>query len=129
MQANARLRNRFGANLGKAIFWPVHRRLGGRLRFLVSGGSALSPEVQRAFHELGFHLYEGYGLTEAAPVLAVSTPEDGASPGTVGRPLPGIELRIDAPDAGGVGEVLARGPNVMAGYWSRGASSRRWTTS
>ncbi|HYS81367.1 MAG TPA: AMP-binding protein, partial [Anaeromyxobacteraceae bacterium] len=121
MGANASLRDRFGVNLGKALFWPVHRRMGGRLRILVSGGSALAPEVQRAFHELGFDLFEGYGLTEAAPVLAVSTPEDGASPGTVGRPLPGIELRIDAPDAGGVGEVLARGPNVMAGYWKAGS--------
>lgn len=121
MGANAGLRDHLGANLGKLLFWPVHRKLGGRLRILVSGGSALSPEVQRAFHELGFDLYEGYGLTEAAPVLAVSTPDDGPRAGTVGRPLPGIELRIDAPDARGVGEVLARGPNVMAGYWKAGS--------
>jgi long-chain acyl-CoA synthetase len=121
MGANAGLRDRLGANLGKLLFWPVHRKLGGRLRILVSGGSALSPDVQRAFHELGFDLYEGYGLTEAAPVLAVSTPEDGPRAGTVGRPLPGIELRIDAADASGVGEVLARGPNVMAGYWKPGS--------
>jgi len=121
MAANAGLRDRVGANFGKLLFWPVHRKLGGRLRILVSGGSALSPDVQRAFHELGFDLYEGYGLTEAAPVLAVSTPGDGPRAGTVGRPLPGIELRIDAPDATGVGEVLARGPNVMAGYWKQGS--------
>ncbi|HEX8910630.1 MAG TPA: AMP-binding protein, partial [Anaeromyxobacteraceae bacterium] len=122
MGANAGLRDRLGANLGKLLFWPVHRRLGGRLRILVSGGSALAPEVQRAFHELGFDLYEGYGLTEAAPVLAVSTPDDGPRAGTVGRPLPGVELRVEAPDASGVGEVLARGPNVMAGYWKAGSA-------
>ncbi|BDG06967.1 AMP-binding protein [Anaeromyxobacter paludicola] len=121
MKANAALRDELGVNLGKLLFWPVHHRLGGRLRILVSGGSALQPEVQRAFHELGFDLYEGYGLTEAAPVLAVSRPEDGARAGSVGRPLPGVELRIDAPDADGVGEVLARGPNVMLGYFRRGA--------
>jgi long-chain acyl-CoA synthetase len=121
MAGNAKLRERYGVNLGKLVFWPVHRKLGGRLRILVSGGSALAPEVQEAFHELGFDLYEGYGLTEAAPVLAVSTPEDGAPPGSVGKPLPGIELRIAEADASGVGEVLARGPNVMLGYWRVGA--------
>jgi len=104
-------------NLGKLLFWPVHRKFGGRLRLLVSGGSALDPEVQDAFRELGFDLYEGYGLTEAAPVLAVSKPGGEAPAGSVGPALPGIELRIDAPDANGVGEVLAKGPNVMLGYW------------
>ncbi|HZZ86014.1 MAG TPA: AMP-binding protein [Anaeromyxobacteraceae bacterium] len=122
MKGNAALRDELGVNLGKLLFWPVHHRMGGRLRILVSGGSALQPEVQRAFHELGFDLYEGYGLTEAAPVLAVSTPEDGARAGSVGRPLPGVELRIDAPGADGVGEVLARGPNVMLGYFQAGAA-------
>ncbi|MFL5271654.1 MAG: AMP-binding protein [Anaeromyxobacteraceae bacterium] len=123
MAGNARLRDELGVNLGKLVFWPVHRKLGGRLRILVSGGSALSPDVQQAFRELGFDLFEGYGLTEAAPVLAVSTPADASTPGTVGRPLPGIELRILDPDTGGVGEVLARGPNVMAGYWKAGATA------
>jgi long-chain acyl-CoA synthetase len=117
---NASLRRRQGWNLGKLLFWPVHRKLGGRLRILVSGGSALSPEVQKAFHEMGFDLYEGYGLTETAPVLSVSTPDDPVRLGHVGRALPGIELRIHEPDASGVGEVLARGPNVMLGYFSGG---------
>jgi len=116
-KANARIREESDWNLGKLLLWPVHRKMGGRLRILVSGGSALSPVVQAAFHEMGFDLYEGYGLTEASPVLSVSTPADGPSGGTVGKPLPGIELRIHEPDAGGVGEVLARGPNVMAGYF------------
>ena len=119
-QANASLRERQGWNLGKLLFWPVHRKLGGRLRILVSGGSALSPDVQKAFHEMGFDLYEGYGLTETAPVLSVSTPDDRVRLGHVGRALPGIELRIHEPDANGVGEVLARGPNVMLGYFAGG---------
>jgi long-chain acyl-CoA synthetase len=72
---------------------------------------------------MGFDLYEGYGLTEAAPVLSVSTPGDGPSTGTVGKPLPGIEIRILEPDAAGVGEVLARGPNVMLGYLKAGAGA------
>ncbi len=107
----------------RRLFWPVHRRFGGRLRILVSGGSALDPEVQKAFRELGFDLYEGYGLTEAAPVLAVSKPDADAPAGSVGPALPGVELRIAEPDASGVGEVLARGPNVMLGYWRGGEAA------
>jgi long-chain acyl-CoA synthetase len=122
MKGNAALRDSaLAVNLGKLLFWPVHRKFGGRLRLLVSGGSALDPEVQEAFRELGFDLYEGYGLTEAAPVLAVSKPGGDAEPGSVGPALPGVEIRIESPDANGVGEVLARGPNVMLGYWRGGA--------
>ncbi|HEX9053080.1 MAG TPA: AMP-binding protein [Anaeromyxobacter sp.] len=125
MKGNAALRDSaLAVNLGKLLFWPVHRKFGGRLRLLVSGGSALDPGVQDAFRELGFDLYEGYGLTEAAPVLAVSKPGGDAPSGSVGPALPGVELRIADPDASGVGEVLAKGPNVMLGYWrgpSRGA--------
>ncbi len=118
MKGNAALRDSaLAVNLGRLLFWPVHKKFGGRLRLLVSGGSALDPEVQDAFRELGFDLYEGYGLTEAAPVLAVSKPGGDAPSGSVGPALPGIELRIADPDANGVGEVLAKGPNVMLGYW------------
>jgi long-chain acyl-CoA synthetase len=123
MSAHAELRNRRNLNLGKLLFWPIHRRFGGRIKFLVSGGSALPDDVHRAFHALGFDLAEGYGLTEAAPVLSVSAPGNRRQPGTVGKPLPGIELRIHAPDADGVGEVWARGPNVMAGYFGDRAAT------
>jgi long-chain acyl-CoA synthetase len=116
MALHGELRNRTPLNVGKLLFWPVHNRFGGNLRLLVSGGSALPAEVQKAFHELGFDLTEGYGLTEAAPVLAVTAPTNRLRTGSVGPPLPGIELRIDQPDTEGVGEVLAKGPNVMAGY-------------
>ncbi|HYD42157.1 MAG TPA: AMP-binding protein [Anaeromyxobacter sp.] len=119
-KGNGALRDsKLGWNLGKLLFWPVHRKLGGRLRFLVSGGSALDPEIQDAFRELGLDLYQGYGLTEAAPVLAVGKPGE-APLGSVGAALPGVELRIEDPDAHGVGEVLAKGPNVMMGYWRGG---------
>jgi long-chain acyl-CoA synthetase len=117
MAANAELRNRQGINLGKLLFWPIHRKLGGNIKFMISGGSALSDEVHKAFHALGFTLDEGYGLTEAAPVLTVTQSGNKRLPGSVGKALPGIELRIFEPDAEGVGEVIARGPNVMAGYF------------
>ena len=116
MALHGELRNRTPFNVGKLLFWPIHNRFGGKLRLLVSGGSALPEEVQKAFHELGFDLTEGYGLTEAAPVLSVTLPENRLRSGTVGPPLPGVEIRIEDPDADGVGEVLAKGPNVMAGY-------------
>jgi long-chain acyl-CoA synthetase len=102
---------------GKLLFLPVHRKLGGRMRLLISGGSALPPETMKTFRGLGFNLYEGYGMTESAPVLTVTRPGDKLIPGSVGRPLPGIDVKIDAPDTSGIGEVIARGPNVMAGYF------------
>ncbi len=117
MSAHAELRNRSAFNLGKLLFWPVHRKFGGRIKYLVSGGSALPEELHKAFHALGFNLMEGYGLTEAAPVLTVAPIDNKRQPGTVGKALPGIELKIAEPDEIGVGEVLARGPSLMAGYF------------
>lgn len=111
------LREDTGVNVGPAVFLPVHTGLGGRIRYLISGASALSETTWKTFRGLGFHIAQGYGLTEAAPVLTV-TPPDGAVPiGSVGKALPGIEIRIVDPDASGVGEVAAKGPNVMAGYY------------
>lgn len=117
MTANAALRDRADVNLGKLLFWPVHRKFGGNIRYLVSGGSALPDEVHKAFHALGFDLREGYGLTESAPVLTVTKSTNKRQAGTVGRALPGIDIKILEPDANGIGEVIAKGPNVMAGYF------------
>jgi long-chain acyl-CoA synthetase len=102
---------------GKAMFFPVHRKLGGRMRLLISGGSALPAETMKTFQGLGFNLYEGYGMTESSPVLTVTRPGEKVIPGSVGRPLPGIDVKIEDPDANGIGEVIAKGPNVMAGYF------------
>jgi long-chain acyl-CoA synthetase len=117
MASHGELRNRSSLNLGKLLFWPVHRKFGGKVKFIISGGSALPDDVHKAFHALGFNIAEGYGLTEAAPVLSVAEPTNKRQPGTVGKPLPGIEIRIDSPDNEGIGEVLAKGPNIMAGYF------------
>lgn len=103
-----------GIDLGKTLFGPVHAGLGGSVKHLISGGAALPKDTQKLFTGLGFKLTEGYGLTEAAPVLTVA--KAGSPAGQVGKPIPGVEIKIDSPDEHGVGEVLARGPNVMAGY-------------
>jgi long-chain acyl-CoA synthetase len=124
MQANAWLRDKTPLNLGPFVFYPIHEGLGGRIRYFISGGSALSEKLQRDFQGLGFTILEGYGLTEASPVLTVTRPENRMLTGSVGKPLPGVEVKIADPDAAGVGQVIARGPNVMLGYYANEEATR-----
>ncbi len=120
-----RLSDNLQASLLKRVLFKVAPRLLGKLikkkllgeqfRFFISGGAPLHPEVAGALRRLGLGVMEGYGLTETAPVLTLSQAFD--PPGTVGKPLPGVQIKIDRPDPEGYGEVLARGPNVMLGYY------------
>ncbi|HEV2860884.1 MAG TPA: AMP-binding protein [Pyrinomonadaceae bacterium] len=131
MRVNSWLRDRTPLNLGQLVFRPIHAGLGGRIRYLISGGSALDERVKRDMHGLGFTILEGYGLTEASPVLTVTRPQNKLISTSVGKPLPGVEVRISEPDGAGVGEVIARGPNVMLGYFqneeaTHGALVNRW---
>jgi long-chain acyl-CoA synthetase len=124
IQANAWLREKTPLNLGPFIFYPIHEGLGGRIRYFISGGSALTETIQKDFRGLGFAILEGYGLTEASPVLTVTRPENRMLTGSVGKPLPGVEVKIADPDPTGVGEVIARGPNVMLGYYEDSEATR-----
>jgi long-chain acyl-CoA synthetase len=116
IEVNRTLGKSMGVDAGRLLFGPVHKGLGGHLRYLVSGGAALPEAIHSRFAGLGLHLTEGYGLTEASPVLAVASARPGAKSGHVGRAIPGVELKIAEPNKEGVGEILARGPNVMVGY-------------
>jgi long-chain acyl-CoA synthetase len=98
--------------LGRTLKPQVGKRFGGRLKAMVSGGAPLNPDVGLFFHSLGLTLLQGYGQTEAAPVISCNRPKAGIRMDTVGPPLKGVELRI-AED----GEILVRGELVMHGYW------------
>ena len=108
------------------VFWPIldllvaskiKGRFGGNLRFVISGGAPLSPKIAKLFIGLGIEILQGYGLTEASPVLTVNTLEKN-KPETIGLPLRSAELRVVD-----TGELQARGPSVMLGYWRNDAAS------
>ncbi|UCF77662.1 MAG: AMP-binding protein [Candidatus Eiseniibacteriota bacterium] len=106
-----------GLDLGSGLLKPLRSKAGlGDLTLAISGAAPLSPTVQEFFGVLGIPILEGYGLTEASPVVSVNR-VGALRCGSVGHPIPGVEVKIANPDAQGVGEVLVKGENVMKGYF------------
>jgi long-chain acyl-CoA synthetase len=103
------------------LLWPllnalvakkIRARLGGRLRAAISGGAALPPDISRVFIGLGLTVLQGYGLTETSPIACANRPDDNM-PASIGKPIPGVEVKIGAQNA-----LMIKGPNVMLGYWN-----------
>jgi long-chain acyl-CoA synthetase len=117
----------------QGVFYPVkllwarllvlhtfRKALGGRIRYMAVGAAALRPEIGRLFSAAGIYALSGYGMTETSPFISVNRPQPGLHRfGTVGMPVPGVEIKIDEPNEQGEGEILVKGPNIMKGYFKR----------
>lgn len=108
------------------VFSKWRQALGGQIEGIAVGAAALPPELGRIFSAAGIAVREGYGLTETSPIVAFNRFEPGGVRfGTVGIPIPGVEVRIHTPNETGEGEILVRGPNVMMGYFQDEATTRK----
>lgn len=107
---------KFGIDIRRKIFKPILDQLGGNIRFIVSGAAAIDKKVAEAFNDFGILTVQGYGLTETSPVL-IAENEKCIKYGSVGVPLYNVEIKIDNPNEEGIGEIIAKGPNVMLGYY------------
>ena len=111
-----------GIDRRRKLFAEIHEKLGGGLRYIVSGASPLDPKVEQGFIDLGVMVVQGYGMTETSPVLAGENPEH-VRPGSIGYSMPGVSLRIEDPNEEGIGELVAQGPNMMLGYYEDEAAT------
>lgn len=109
---------RLRLSLGRWLLVPLRRAVAPDLRLVASGGAKLDTSVEWTLRAIGWQVLIGYGLTETAPMLTFSLPGHTRA-GSVGKALPGVSLRIAEPDADGVGEIEAQGPNIFEGYWQR----------
>jgi long-chain acyl-CoA synthetase len=104
------VRTLFNVNIGRALFAQVHKKLGGHIRFWVSGGAAIDPELLKNFDLMGLTIIQGYGLTESSPVISANNLSNNKY-GSVGRPIAGVCVKIVND------EIMASGPNIMQGYF------------
>ena len=106
---------KFKIDIRRKVFKQILNSLGGKLRVLIAGGAAMSKDAIQGFLDLGINLLQGYGLTETSPVLAGENDKYKRA-GSVGFPLPGLDVKIADANSDGIGEILAHGPTVMIGY-------------
>ena len=105
-----------GIDIRPKLFKPITSKLGGKIRMIISGASGIDPQVADGFRDFGIYVAQGYGLTETSPVLAAENVKY-YKKGSTGLPMPGVEIKIDNPNEQGIGEIKAKGPNVMLGYY------------
>lgn len=105
-----------GIDIRRKLFKDILNNLGGNLRFIISGASAIDQKVAKGFNDFGILTIQGYGLTETSPVLCAENIKE-LRWGSIGHPLSGIEMKINEPNEEGIGEIVAKGDNVMKGYY------------
>ena len=110
-------------NVKERIFKEIHDAVGGNVRLIVSGAAAMDSSLIKSFNEFGFKIYQGYGLTETSPVISVENDRN-IKPGSVGKKLPSLEVKIYNPDEQGIGEILVKGPSVMIGYYQNNEATQ-----
>ena len=115
---------KFKIDIRKKLFKQIYDQLGGEIRSVISGASGLDPKVAEGFKDFGLIVVQGYGLTETSPCLAAESVAACKS-GSIGLPIPGVEIKIDNPNDEGIGELVAKGPNVMLGYYENDEETAR----
>ncbi len=106
----------FKIDIRRKLFRQVHQNIGGKIHLVISGAAAIDPKVSKGFRALGIHVLQGYGLTECSPIVTGNM-EKNFRDDSIGLLLPGMEARIDSPNADGIGELVVKGGNVMLGYF------------
>lgn len=127
VQKGVRISNtlrKIGIDIRAKLFKEIHQSLGEDLRLMVAGGAALDPEIEKGYTDLGFCVYQGYGLTETSPVVTAETDKE-KRPGSIGLALANLNLKIENPDNEGVGEITVKGPSVMLGYYKNPEETKK----
>lgn len=112
-----------GIDIRRKLFKAIIDNFGGSIRLFISGGAAVDPQVVQGFQDFGIHCVQGYGLTECSPIIALNRNCD-YNNAAAGLPLPNTEIRIDNPNEEGIGEIIAKGPNIMLGYYENEEATR-----
>ena len=108
---------KFGIDIRRKLFKEILDNLGGEARLFVAGGAALASETEKGFNEFGVKMLQGYGLTESSPVIAAED-DKYQRLGSIGKAFPSLDVKIDNPNEEGIGELLAKGPSIMMGYYN-----------
>ena len=108
---------KFKIDIRRKIFKDIHNNFGGKLRLFVAGGAGLDPEAEKGFNDLGIRMLQGYGLTESSPVIAAED-DKYTRLGSIGKAFPSLDVKLEDVNEEGVGELMAKGPSIMLGYYN-----------